>query len=149
MRKLYLVKLDKHERKELQDLVKKEKVAAKKRIHAQVLLLADCSRHGPGWKDRAIAEACQVTVQTVENIRKRLVMEGLESALNRKKQVRPSRQKILDGEKEAKVVATCCSSAPPGRARWTLRLLAERVVELEIVESVSHETLRKCLKKTS
>lgn len=149
MRKLYLVKLDKDERKELQDLVKKEKVAAKKRNHAQVLLLADCGRRGPGWKDRAIAEACQVTVQTVENIRKRLVMEGLESALSRKKQVRPSRQKILDGEREAKVVATCCGSAPPGRARWTLRLLAERVVELEIVESVSHETLRRCLKKTS
>ena len=149
MRKLYLVKLDKDERKELQDLVKKEKVAAKKRNHAQVLLLADCGRRGPGWKDQAIAEACQVTVQTVENIRKRLVMEGLESALNRKKQARPSRQKILDGEREAKVVATCCGSAPPGRARWTLRLLAERVVELEIVESVSHETVRRCLKKTS
>ena len=149
MQKRYIIKLDKNERKELSQLVKQEKIAAKKRTHAQVLLLADCSRHGPGWKDEAIAEACRVTVQTVENIRKRLVLEGLELALNRKKQVRPSRQKILDGEKEAKVVATCCGSAPPGHARWTLRLLAERIVELNIVESVSHETVRRCLKKTN
>lgn len=149
MQKRYVVKLDKVERKELSELVKQENVAAKKRTHAQVLLLADCSKHGPGWKDEAIAEACLVTVQTVENIRKRLVLEGLESALNRKKQVCPSRQKILDGEKEAKVVATCCGSAPSGHARWTLRLLAQRIVELNIVESVSHETVRRCLKKMS
>src|SRR5688500_5137056 len=103
MNKRYLVKLDKDERKELTLLVKAENVAAKKRNHAQVLLLADSGKSGPAWKDEAIAEACQVTVQTVENIRKRLVLEGLESALNRKKQLRPSRTKILDGEKEAKV----------------------------------------------
>ena len=149
MNKRYLVKLDKDERKELSQLVTKDKVAAKKRTHAQILLLADCDKHGPAWKDEAIAEACQVTVRTVENIRKRLVLEGLESALNRKRQVRPSRQQILDGEKEAKVVALCCGSAPSGHARWTLRLLAERIVELEIVEAVSHETVRRCLKKTS
>jgi transposase len=149
MQKRYIVKLDKDERKELSQLVTKEKIAAKKRTHAQVLLLADCGKHGPAWTDEAIAEACQITVQTVENIRKRLVLEGLELALNRKKQVRPSRQKLLDGEKEAKVVATCCGSAPSGHARWTLRLLAERIVELNIVESVSHETVRRCLKKTN
>lgn len=149
MHKRYLVRLDKNERKELSDLVKKEAIAAKKRTHAQVLLLADCGKHGPAWRDEAIAEACQVTVRTVENIRKRLVFEGLELALNRKKQVRPSRQKILDGEKEAKIIATCCGSAPLGHARWTLRLLAERIVELNIVESVSHETVRRCLKKTN
>ena len=149
MHKRYVVKLDRDERKELSQLVKTEKVAAKKRIHAQVLLLADCSRHGPAWKDEAIAEACGVTVRTVENIRKRLVLEGLEVALNRKPQVRLSRQKILDGEKEAKVIALCCGAKPSGHARWTLRLLAERAVELEIVESVSHETVRQCLKKTS
>src|SRR5688572_12512656 len=91
MNKRYVVRLDKHERKELSLVVKAEKTAAKKRCHAQILLLADSGRHGPAWKDAAIAEACQVTVQTVENIRKRLVLEGLESALNRKKQVRPSR----------------------------------------------------------
>ena len=149
MHKRYIVKLDKNERTELSQLVKKEKVAAKKRTHAQALLLADCGRHGPAWKDAAIAEACQVTVQTVENIRKRLVLDGLESALNRKPQVRLSRQKILDGEKEAKVIALCCGAKPKGHARWTLRLLAERAVELEIVDSISHETLRQCLKKTN
>jgi len=149
MHKRYVVKLDKDERKVLSELVKKEKIAAKKRTHAQVLLLADCSRHGPGWKDEAIAEACRVTVRTVENIRKRLVLEGLDSALNRKLQVRLSRSKILDGEKEAKVIAVCCGAKPAGHARWTLRLLAERVVELDIADSISHETVRQCLKKTS
>ena len=149
MNKRYIVKLSKDERRELSELVKREKIAAKKRTHAQVLLLADSSKHGPGWTDQAVAEACQVTVRTVENIRKRLVLEGLEAALNRKKQTRPSRGKILDGEKEAKVVALCCGARPAGYARWTLRLLAERVVELDIVESVSHETVRRCLKKTN
>jgi transposase len=149
MNKRYVVKLDTDERRMLSGLVTKENVAAKKRTHAQILLLADCGKRGSAWKDEAIAEACQVTIRTVENIRKRLVLEGLESALNRKRQVRPSRQKILDGEKEAKVVALCCGSAPSGHARWTLRLLAQRIVELEIVEAVSHETVRRCLKKTS
>jgi hypothetical protein len=149
MHKRYVVKLDKGERKELSQLVKKENVAAKKRTHAQVLLLADCTPQGPGWTDEAIAEACQVTVRTVENIRKRLVLEGVEAALNRKPQVRLSRQKILDGGKEAKLIALCCGARPAGHARWTLRLLAERIVELDIVESISHETVRQCLKKTS
>jgi hypothetical protein len=149
MHKRYIVKLDKEERKQLTELVKKEKVAAKKRTHAQVLWLADCGRNGPAWKDEAIAEACRVTVRTVENLRKRLVLEGMDAALNRKPQARLSRQKILDGEKEAKVIALCCGAKPSGHARWTLRLLAERAVELEIVESISHETVRQCLKKTS
>lgn len=148
MPKRYLVKLDMDERKELSQLVKKEKTAAKKRTHAQVLLLADCGREGPGWTDEAVAEACQVTIRTVENIRKRLVLEGLEAALNRKRQVRLSRQRILDGEREAKVVAMCCGARPAGHARWTLRLLADRIVELDIAESISHETVRQCLKKT-
>jgi hypothetical protein len=143
MHKQYIVKLDKEERKQLAELVTKEKVAAKKRTHAQVLLLADCGRHGPAWKDEGIAEACRVTVRTVENIRKRLVLEGLDAALNRKPQASLSRQKILDGEKEAKVIAICCGAKPSGHARWTLRLLAERAVE-----SISHETVRRCLKKT-
>ena len=149
MPKRYVVKLDKSERVELSQLVKMEKVAVKKRTHAQILLLADCGRHGPGWKDEAIAEACRITIRTVENIRRRLVLEGLELALNRKPQVRLSRTRILDGEKEAKVIALCCGAKPAGHARWTLRLLAERVVELDIAESISHETVRQCLKKTS
>lgn len=149
MHKRYRIKLDKDERQELSRLLKAENVAAKKRTHAQVLLLADCGRKGPAWKDEAIAEACRVTVRTVENIRKRLVLEGLDSALNRKPQVRLSRRRILDGEKEAKVIALCCGAKPTGHARWTLRLLAEQAVALDIVDSVSHETVRQCLKKTS
>lgn len=149
MHKRHIVSLDADERRQLAELTKLEKVAAKKRNHAEILLLADSGPDGPGWKDELVAEACRVTVRTVENVRKRLVTEGLESALNRKPQVRPSRPPVLDGEKEAQVVKLCCEQAPPGRARWTLRLLAERVVELEIVESVSHETVRRCLKKTS
>ena len=149
MPKRYVVELDKHERQELSPLVKQENVAAKQRTHAQVLLLADSGPQGPGWTDEAVAEACQVTVRTVENIRKRLVLEGLESALTRKPQVRLSRPKLLDGEKEAKVIALCCGAKPAGHARWTLRLLADRIVELEIVESISHETVRQCLKKTN
>ncbi len=149
MHKRYIVKLSKDERRQLSELVKKEKVAAKKRTHAQVLLLADSGRGGPAWRDEGIAEACRVTVRTVENVRKRLVLDGLDAALNRKPQVRLSRQKILDGEKEAKVIALCCGAKPAGHARWTLRLLAERAVELDIVESVSHETVRRCLKKTN
>jgi transposase len=147
MNQRYLVKLDQHERKALSQLVKKASSAAKKRTHAQVLVLADAGKHGPGWKAEAIAAACQVTVQTVENIRQRLVLEGLESALNRKKQGRLSRAKVRDGEKEAQVVALCGGAVPSGHARWTLRLLAERVVELDIGATVSHETVRRCLKK--
>jgi transposase len=149
MHKRYVVKLDKAERQELTTLTKKEHVAVKKRTHAEILLLADAGRGGPGWTDEAVALACRVTIRTVENVRKRLVLEGLESALNRKPQVRPSRHKILDGEKEAQVVKLCCEAAPPGRARWTLRLLSERIVELQIAESISHETVRRCLKKTN
>lgn len=149
MNKRYLVKLDKDERRQLSERVRKEnkKVAAKKRTHAQILLLADSGDSGPGWTDEAIAQACQVTVRTVENVRKRLVLEGLEAALNRKPQVRPSRPKMLDREKEAQVVKLCCEQAPQGHARWTLKLLAARLVELEIVESISEETVRRCLKK--
>ena len=148
MNKRYLVKLDKQERKELSQLVKKERIAAKKRTHAQVLLLADGGKHGPGWKDEAIAAACQVTVQTVENIRKRLVLEGLDSALNRKKQVRLSRVRIFDGEKEARLITLACSKPPKGRVRWTLRLLEEKVVELNIVDKASDSTIGRVLKKT-
>ncbi len=126
-----------------------EDCGKKKGTHAQVLLLADSGKHGSAWKDAAISEGCQGTVQTVENIRERLVLDGLESALCCKKQFRPSRQSILDGDKEARVLATCCGSPPSGRACWTLRLLTERVVELKIVETVSHETVRRCLKHTN
>jgi hypothetical protein len=131
------------------EIVNKRYIVKLSKEERESLLLVDTGKKGPGWNDEAIATACNVTVRTVENVRKRLVLEGLEEALNRKKQVRPSRCKVFDGEKEAKLVALCCGTAPSGHARWTLRLLAERVVELQIAESVSHETVRRCLKKTN
>ena len=117
--------------------------------HARVLLQADQSAAGPGWADARIAEGLGVTTRTVENIRRRFVEQGLQAALERKKQCRPSRERLLDGAKEAKLVAICCSKAPNGRRHWTLQLLADRLVELNIVDSISYETVRRTLKKTS
>lgn len=147
----YIVRLGKAERKELMALVTKgtKKVAAKKRLHAQILLKADEGPVGPAWTDVRIAEAFEVHWRTVVNIRKRFVEEGLEAALNRRKQARPSRARILDGEAEARLIAVACGAPPKGQVRWTLHLLADQMVKLNIVESVSHETVRQKLKKTS
>jgi transposase len=141
--------LDAGARGRLERLVSVGKGAAAKLTHARVLLQADQSAAGPEWTDARIAEGLGVTTRTVENIRQRFVEEGLESALMRKKQCRPSRQRLLDGPKEAKLTAICCSKAPDGRRRWTLQLLADRLVELNIVESISYETVRRTLQKTS
>ena len=103
---------------------------------------------GPGWTDVRIADAFDCRRQTVENLRKRLVTEGFDVALNGKQRTTPPRQKVLDGEQEAKVIALRLGPAPEGYGNWSLRLLADRVVELEIVESISHETIRQTLKKT-
>lgn len=147
----YVVRLDEDEREQLADLVKKgkRKVAAKKRLHAQILLKADEGAAGPAWTDARVAEAFDVHPRTVHNVRQRFVEEGLEAALRRKKQVRPSRRRLLDGEGEARLIAIACGAAPEGRTRWTLHLLADRLVELNIVESISHETVRQTLKKTN
>lgn len=145
--KKYVVRLTGQEREQLRTLLDRGTCAAYKRKHAGILLKADVGEAGAGWTDQKIAEAFDVTTRTVENVRQRLVEDGLEAALNRKKQERPSREIVLDGEKEAKLVALCCSPAPSGAAQWTLRLLADKLVELDIVERVSHETVRKCLKK--
>lgn len=147
MNKKYIVRLTDGEREELTALVSKGKAAARKLTRARVLLKADAG--GPAWTDEKIAEALDVGRRTVENVRKRLVKEGLEAALNRKKRCRPPREKILDGEKEAKLIALACGEPPEGRKRWTLRLLSDKLVELDIVEAVSYETVRRTLKKTS
>lgn len=147
--KTYVIRLSEGERNRLTALVSKGKVAAGKRLHAQVLLKADVSAAGAGWTDQQIVEALEVGERTVQAIRQRCVEEGLDAALERKKQCRPSRQKVLDGAKEAQMVALCCGKVPAGQARWTLRLLADELVRLEIVDSVSHETVRQALKKTS
>jgi len=149
MAKRYVVRLSDDERKQLMDLLGKKVLAAQKRRRAQVLLKADASPDGPAWIDSRIAEAFDVSVVTVENLRKSYVLEGLEAMIERKKQCRPSRQPVLDGAKEARLVALCCGTVPAGRGRWTLRLLADKLVELQIVESISHETVRQALKKTN
>jgi transposase len=149
MAKRYVVRLSEEERKQLTSLLGKKVLASKKRMRAQVLLKADASPEGPAWTDSRTAEAFNVSVVTVEKIRKSYVLEGLEAALERKKQCRPSRQPVLDGQKEARLVALCCGTVPAGHGRWTLSLLADKLVELKIVEKISKETVRQALKKTS
>jgi transposase len=145
MAKKYVVRLTKNERKMLRQMVSAGKGAARKLMHARVLLKADAD--GPCWTDAKIADALDVGVRTIESMRQRFVEEGLDAALNRKKG--PPRRMKLDGEKEARLVALACSEAPDGRERWTLRLLAGKLVELAVVDSISHEAVRQTLKKTS
>jgi len=145
--KKYVLKLTAAERVELEQVVKKGKAAAWKIQRAQALLQCDQGQHGPGWIDEQVAQAYGCTTRSLESWRKQAVEEGPLSLLERKP--RTTRVPKLDGEKEARLVTLACSRAPKGRARWTLRLLAERLVELEIVDAISHETVRRAMKKTS
>jgi transposase len=147
--KKYKVTLTAEERNSLRGLIAAKKTAAKKVIHARILLKADAGPEGPAWTDARIAEALEVDVSTVERLRQRFVEQGLDTALGRKKQGRPSRQRTLDGKAEARLIALACSEPPAGRVRWTLRLLADKLVELEVVATVSTETVRRALKKTN
>ena len=147
MRKKYRVVLSGDEREELKSLVSRGKCAARKQTRARVLLMCDESA-GERRTDTEVADALSVGRATVERVRRRCVEEGLESALNPRKQLR-RRSKVLDGEAEARLVAIACGEPPEGRARWTLRLLADRLVELEVVESIGLETVRQTLKKTA
>jgi transposase len=147
--KKYRVTLTAEEREALQALIAAGKAAAQKLTHARILLKADAAPDGPAWPDARIAEAVEVNVTTVERVRERFVEQGLDAALVRKPQARPSRERTLDGAAEARLIALACSDPPAGRARWTLRLLADRLVELEIVDTVSPETVRQVLKKTN
>ncbi len=145
--KKYVVELTTAERDELTALVHTGKAAAYKRKHAEILLKADQGPHGPGWPDKRIAEAFSVGLRTVERVRQRLVETGLASAIERAKQKNRKAPK-LDGEQEAHLIALACQEEPPeGRARWTLRLLAEQMVALDYVDTLSHETVRRVLKK--
>ncbi len=128
-------------------MIQAGKASAQKLAHARILLKADQADGGPAWTDRRIAEAVEVSVATVERVRQRLVEHGLDAALQRKAQDRPSREPTIDGRAEAHLVALACSHPPKGRKAWTLRLLAERLVELEFVESVGREAVRQALKK--
>jgi hypothetical protein len=147
MHKRYIVRLSEAERGQLKTLVSTGKTAAYRIKHANVLLAVDVE--GPGWSDERAAAAFSCHPNTVRNIRQRLVEQGLEAALGRKPRAGPPRPPVCDGEAEAKLIALRCGSPPPGQARWTLRLLADRAVELAIVPTISHETVRQVLKKTA
>ena len=144
-----VVRLQADERVALEQIVRTGKRAALTIRHANILLAVDESDAGAKLSDVQAAQAFGVAVRSIESLRKRLVEEGLESALVRKPQVRPSVERMFDGEKEAKLIAIACSSKPEGRTRWTLELLAERVVRLKIVEKCSPKTIGRVLQKTN
>lgn len=146
MRKKYIVRLTDEERDVLREVVKRLKGTNQKVRRAQILLKAD--EEGPGWTDSRIAEAFDCRRQTVENLRQRFVESGFQETLEGKKRAEPPTEKLLDGEQEAKIIAVRLGSPPAGYAHWTLRLLARKIVELEIAEAVSYETVRRTLKKT-
>ena len=148
MKKKYLVTLTADEREQLNVMITAGTASAKKLAHARVLLKADQGENGPAWVDEVIAEAVEVSTDTVARVRQRFVEQGLEAALVRKKQDRPSRERVLDGSAEARLLAVACSDPPDGRAAWTLTMLADKLVELEVVERVSRESVRRVLKKT-
>ncbi len=145
MEKKYIVRLSDEEREILGAIIRTLKGSSQKVKRAQILLKSDAD--GPNWTDAKIAEAFSCRTQTVEGIRQRLVTEGFEVTLCGQKRDQPPRPKLLDGEQEAKVIALRLGPPPKGFANWSLRLLAEKVVELELVGSISHETVRQTLKK--
>lgn len=148
MKKKYIVTLAEGERQVLQMMLSRGKAAARKLMHARILLKADASPDGPNWKDDQIVKSLEIGRATVERVREAFVKEGLEAALERRK---PRRQyeRALDGDGEARLIALACQKPPEGRSRWTLRLLADRMVQLEYVDQVSFQTVRRTLKKTS
>src|SRR4051794_6776299 len=147
--KRYLVTLTAEERRDLAKLVSAGRRSARTLTRARILLKADQADGGPAWDDAAIAEALGCGHRTVERVRQRFVERGPDAALAHKPQDRPSRERKFDGAAEARLIALACSEPPKGRARWTLKLLADRLVELEVFEAVSDETVRRVLKKTS
>ena len=147
MRKKYIVRLTEEEREVCAETVRRLSGGSEKARRARMLLMADAD--GPGWTDQRIAEAYSRRRQTVENVRRRCVLEGFEAALERRRRAEPPVPKLLDGEREARLIALRLGAPPKGRGDWSLRLLADRVVELGMVESISHETVRRTLKKTA
>jgi len=146
--KRYKVTLEAEERQQLHDLIAAGLAAARKMAHARILLKADAADGGPAWPDHRIADALEVSTATVERVRQRFVEQGLDAALDRKQRERPAREIKLDGRAEAQLIALACSAPPEGRATWTMQLLADKLVELEVVASISDETVRLALKKT-
>jgi transposase len=148
LKEKYVVRLGPDERRQLRELIAAGKAAAQKLAHARILLKADQGDGGPAWGDAAIAQALDCGASTVARVRKRLVQQGLEAALGRKKPTGRQYRK-LDGAQEAHLVALACSQPPDGRERWTLRLLADKLVELEVVQAIDPATVYRTLKKTS
>jgi Homeodomain-like domain len=146
--KKYVVRLSGEERERLEALLRKGKSPAQQLLKARILLKADVSDVGEGWSDSRIVEALETSPSMVYRVRKQLVEEGFEAVLNRKQPAMPAVARIFDGEREAKLIALACSQPPAGRARWTLRLLEEKVVELDIVDRASDSTIGRALKKT-
>src|SRR5713101_5904576 len=147
MRKLYIVRLTKQERDEIRNVVKKLKGTGQKVRRAQILLKADAD--GPNWTDERIAEAFSCRTRTIEKIRQRLCEQGFDETLHGVERAQPPVEKLLTGDQEARIIAMRLGPPPKGYANWTLRLLARKVVELQIVDSVSYETVRRTLKKTA
>lgn len=147
MRKQHLVRLTADQREHLEALIRTGAAPARTQTHARILLKADCGDTGPACKDEEIVAACEVSRPTVERVRRAFARQGLEVALHRKRHNRPPQRK-LDGAKEAQLVAITCSAPPDGRQRWTLALLADKLVELKLVASIARETVRTTLKKT-
>lgn len=147
-KKKYIVALSAEERETLESLTTTGKTSAYKLNHARILLMADINQQGGGWRDHDISDALNISISTIERIRQRFVEQSLEAALSRQL---PSRTKprLLDGEQEAHLVALACAQPPEGQGKWSLRLLADQLVELGYVESISHETVRQTLKKTN
>ena len=145
----YSVSLTAAQRESLEQLISAGTAAARKLAHARILLKADRGPQGPRWSERQIHEALEVGESTVRRVRQRFVQEGLEAALTRRPQPERPQQRKLDGEQEAYLIALLCGQTPAGQERWTMRLVASKLVELELVTSVSHETVRQVLKKTS
>lgn len=144
----YRITLTAQEREELEALTRTKKTNAKRFLYARALLLLDVGPEGPAWTVANTAEAMGVTPRTIEHLKKRFVEEGLEAALTRKKADKPPREIQFGGEFEARLIALACTDPPEGRLRWTVRLLAEKAVELDLAPSVSHMTVQRLLKKT-
>jgi len=146
--KKYIVRLSTEERQQLETLIRKGKGPARRLLKARILLKADVSDAGPGWSDSRIIAALDTSPSMLYRVRKQLLEEGFEAVLSRKQRATPAVARIFDGEKEARLIALACSKPPKGRARWTLRLLENKVVELGIVDRASDTTIHRTLKKT-
>jgi transposase len=147
--KKYIVKLSTDERATLTKLITSGRGPARMFTRARILLKADQGLHGPAWGDQKISDAFDVTIQTVERVRKQLVEEGFDAVLSRRQYTQKKSRKKIDGDVEARLIALSCSEPPDGYVRWTLRLLADRIVELGYIENISHEAVRQTLKKTN